>query len=97
MKQEIGTNKIRVELTGMLGGIISDHLRQDIGKTYHRRKSKERGGGKFLRGWSNTEKPPTARAAPVGESYDSSNWALKTIERSVAKQMPFEHFPSYIG
>ena len=40
--------------------------------------------------------PPTTRADPVGEAYDASNCALKTNERSVAKQMPLlGEFPSY--
>ena len=53
-------------------------------------------GGKHLGAWPNTFNPPTSRADPVGEAYAASNWALKTNERSVAKQMPLlSEFPSY--
>ena len=53
--------------------------------------------GKLLGGWPNTANSPTIRANPLGEVYEASNWALKTNESSLAKQMPLVgEFPSYI-
>ena len=90
-------------LTGMLGNTISGHLWKDTGETYQEmgkhiidaRKGKGKGGN-LLGGWANTENPPTTRADPVGEACGASNWALKTNEMSVVKQMPLlSEFPSY--
>ena len=56
----------------------------------------KREGCNFPGGCPKTATTPTIRAAPAGEVYGASNWALKTNERSVAKQMPLlSEFPSY--
>ena len=67
-------------------------------KTFQRCKKKERQKEEIIYGgWPNTFNPPTSRADPVGEAYSASNWAIKTNERSVAKQMPLlSEFSSYI-
>ena len=42
------------------------------------------------------ESSPTMRTDPDWEAYGSSNWALKTYERSMVKQMPLlSEFSSY--
>ena len=68
-----------------------------MGKTYHRRKEKEKGKEVSRYGrWSAAENSPTLRMDPVGEAYGESNWALKTNERSIVKQMPLlSEFSSY--
>ena len=53
--------------------------------------------GKQIGGWPkpNTPIPQTFKADPAGGAYARSDWALKTNERSVAKQMPLlGEFPS---
>ena len=53
-------------------------------------------GGKSFGGWSMAENSPNLRMDPVGEAYGASNWALKTNERSMVKQMPLlGEFSSY--
>ena len=66
------------------------------GETYQRRKKRKGERRKAFRGWPNTLNPPISREDPVGEEYAASNWALKTNEMSIAKQMPsLGEFPSY--
>jgi len=47
-------------------------------------KGKQKGGAHSV-GWASSHIP---RPDPAGEAYARSEWALKTNERSVAKQMP---------
>ena len=46
--------------------------------------------GEAIRGWPNpyTPTPHTIRSDPLGGDYAKSDWALKTNERPVVKQMP---------
>ena len=56
-------------------------------------------GGKQIGEWPkpNTPIPQTFKEDPAGKAYARSDWALKTNERSVAKQIPLlGEFSSYI-
>ena len=76
--------------SGLIGLIIIGHRQWDMGETAQRRRKKEKKRGETIRGWANPYTPNqhTIRADPAGEACAKSDWALKTNERSVAKQMP---------